>query len=170
MALVTAVVGLAVASCADEVDEVVDVGPTGAPAITFSIPAPVGDDEPDAVAPCLSIGEDRAREVTLVIAPEEVVLRPPGACGARLQCGRLSLFVDGVLHNESGVASVALLPRKLADPIRDGSPRATDGQPDLLSLRIQVTTDGDAGTPLLDASGDPVEASLDVQTLVDCEP
>ena len=153
-----ALVGLT--ACGSTVAEEVDVGPTGNPAITFAVPGV--SDEP----PCLSLGEGKDAEVTLVTAPEELTLRPPGACGATLQCGRLSLYVDGAINNESGVPAIALLARKLADPIHDGSPRLDDGEPDLLTLTVEVTTE--AEEPLLDQDGLPVATSLDVITVPDC--
>lgn len=147
--------------CGDTVATETDVGPTGDPAIAFVVPA-----VSDGVA-CLSLGDSSDAELALVMDPVEVDIRPPGACGSSAQCGRLSLYVEEVLNNESGVAAISLLARKLADPIHDGSPRLDDGEPDLLPLRVVVTTDFDE--PLLDREGLPVEAKLDVMTVPDCD-
>jgi len=159
---VSALIALAgLVGCDGTVASDTDVGPLGDPALAFAVPAAAGE------APCLSLGASNDAELTLVMTPTELEVRPPGACGSSAQCGRLSLYVEGALNNESGVPAIALLARKLADPIHDGRPRLDDGEPDLLSLRVEVTTELDE--PLLDEEGLPVEATLDVVTVPDCD-
>lgn len=159
MPALIALVGLL--GCGETASTETDVGPTGDPSISFAVPTAT-----DGVG-CLSLGDSNDAELALVMELAEVDVRPPGACGSSSQCGWLSLYVDDVLNNESGVPAISLLARKLADPIHDGSPRLDDGEPDLLSLRVVVTTALDE--PLLDREGLPVEASLEVMTVPDCD-
>ncbi len=151
----------ALGGCGDEATTVIDVGPTGPPALRFAKPSPA-----DGVA-CASIGEDANTRVPLLVAIEQVELRPPLGCDTLKQCGHLVLFVDGVLNNATAVPAIDLLVFKLGDPYHDGSIHAGTGEPDVLELTVQVFDDDEE--PLLDRDGEPLLDSLELVTVVSCD-
>ncbi|MSP25039.1 MAG: hypothetical protein EXR75_07715 [Myxococcales bacterium] len=136
---------LALFGCGSEPTTPVEVGPSGRPAVTFL--------EPSSNAPpeCRAIGTDVQMRVALLVHVEEVLLRAPGACAGLAQCGRLQLFADGVLNNESASMAIDLLLAKLASPYHDGSEHPGTGQADLLTVRVELVDDD--GAPFLDADG-----------------
>src|SRR5690606_5356593 len=120
----------ALAGCGDDALPQGALGPSGPPSLRLIEPVP----NRRGVA-CAAIGTEVDARVSLVFAVRELVLRPPGACGSRQQCGHLELWVDGVLNNESAVPTIDLLLRKLADRYHDGRLDA-DGEPDRLRLHV----------------------------------
>ncbi|MBI4703607.1 MAG: hypothetical protein HY744_21050 [Deltaproteobacteria bacterium] len=160
--LLLASLGAAVllACSADESAPVV-VGPTGAPAL--AIVEPLGTAQSPA---CASIGTDPGYRLLVLVAPTELLLRPPGLCGEAVQCGHLELYVEGVLNNRGSCAAIELLLRRLADRYHDGSIHARTGEPDVLHVRVDVV--GDAGDPLLDRTGKPLSAETVLVTVPDC--
>lgn len=140
--------------CADDTAQTTNTGPTGTPTLAFTNPASGGD------PPCVSIGDDAAGRIPLVVTVTELVLRPPGACGAFVQCGHLQLLTGNVVNNESAVPAVELLLRKLADPIHDGQ----DG--DFLDVTVQAVDD--AGEPFVGEDGMPLTDGLSLITVPDC--
>jgi hypothetical protein len=151
---------LVLAGCSDDAAVAIDPGPTGPPSVKFSDPAP-GD------APiCVSVGEDADTRVPLLIAIEELELRPPGGCEGVAQCGRLALYANGVFNNETAVRAVDLLVYKLGNPYHDGSVHEGTGEADLLELRVEVLTD--ESEVLLDHDGEPLSDSIQLITVADC--
>lgn len=156
--LIFAVAG-ALLGCGSGDPPVIDLGPTGEPSVDFA--------SPEGEAPiCVSIGDDANGRVPLVVAIDQIVLKPPGTCGTFVQCGHLVLYAEGVENNRSAVRGIDLLLGKLADPVFDGSIHDGTGEPDLLDLRVEVVTD--AEEPLLDREGEPVAAELSLITVPDC--
>ncbi len=157
----TALAALLVAGCADEEAAPLDVGPTGPPSILFV-------DPPSGQGPhCMSIGTDADAQLPLLVSVEELILRPPGSCGSYEQCGHLQLYSDGVLNNESSVTTIALLMHKLADPIHDGSKHAGTGEPDVLTVRVDVVDS--AQQPLNDHDENPLTDTLELITVASCD-
>ena len=156
-----ALAALLVAGCDDEEAVPLDLGPTGPPSILFT-------DPPSGEGPhCVSIGTDADAQVPLLVTVHELALRPPGSCGAYQQCGHLQLYVDGVLNNESSVSSIALLIHKLADPYHDGTEHAGTGEPDVLTVRVDVVES--QGEPLNDHDGEPLTDVLALITVPSCD-
>lgn len=148
-------------ACGGDTTIVPDLGPTGVPRLSF-----IGLESEEG-SPCLELGEDLTLPAPLLVEVSEVVLRPPGGCGERVQCGYLRLLADGVPNAESSVLSVGFRPDRLADPIRDGRPHAGTGEPDLLTLRVEIVTEAD--DVLVDPfSGDEVADEVMVRTVPDC--
>ncbi len=148
--------------CSDDVATVIDPGPTGPPSIRFVNPESGGEPV------CVSIGTDAKTRVPLLVAVEELQLRPPGGCGGVAQCGRLALYGNDVLNNETAVKAVDLLIYKLGNPYHDGSEHQGTGQPDLLTVRVDVLSDvGDE--VLLDHDDAPLSDTLQLITVPDCD-
>ena len=154
-------VALAAAACSSESTTAVDVGPTGDPTIVFAAPS---SEAPQPV--CVAVGSEEDPRVPLLVDTTELVLRPPGACGYYVQCVHLDLTVDGVPNNESPAPAIDLLLRKLADRYHDGSPRADDGQPDVLHL--EVVAAGDDDQPVSNHQGVPLKDTLQLVTKPSC--
>jgi len=157
--VVSALVSL---GCSSESTEEIDVGPTGEPQVSFAQPLSL-DGEPV----CVAVGAEADARVALLVETAELVLRPPGACGYYVQCGHLDLYVDDVLNDESAVPAIDLLLRKLADRYHDGSPRESDGQPDVLHLAVQLADADDL--PLRNHEGQLIEDTLELITKPSCE-
>lgn len=157
-----ALVGLAFAGCSDDPTTTIDPGPTGAPSVRFVDPA--SGPEPA----CVSIGDDADTRVPLLVALEEIDLRPPGGCDGIAQCGRLALFADGVLNNETAVVAIDLLVYKLGDPYHDGTVHAGTGEPDVLDVRVEVLDD-ETDEVLLDHDGAPLADTLQLITVPSCD-
>lgn len=149
---------LLLAACDDETAEPVPVGPTGPPALAFIEPS--GDD-PQPI--CTSVGTDPDARIPLLVETTELVLRPPQACGAYVQCGHLALYVDGVPNNVSAVPTIELLLRKLGDRYHDGSIDAATGEPDVLAVRVEVQDD--EGFVLLDHDEMELADEIEIVTL-----
>ena len=163
MRIATAIAILVGASaCSGEATTDAPVGPTGDPAVRFSDPASGGDPQ------CVAIGDDASVRVPLLVDVDEVLLRPPGGCGAIAQCGHLALYAGGVFNNETSVPAIDLLVAKLGDPYHDGSIHQGTGEPDVLTVRVDVVRGPDGGT-LLDRAGDPLSDTVDLITVVTCE-
>jgi hypothetical protein len=150
------------AACSEESATEIDVGPTGEPSIAFVAPSSA-DPQPL----CVVVGDEPDARIAMLVETAELVLRPPGACGYYQQCGHLDLFVDDVLNNESAVPALELLLRKLADRYHDGSPRADDGQPDVLHVRVVAVTDDER--PMGNHEGQAIEDLLELTTVPSCE-
>jgi hypothetical protein len=150
-------ISLSCLGCGDDEDVVVDIGPTGPPAIVFADPSN---------GACVSVGDDADARVPLRVVTTELVLRPPGACGQFAQCGHLELFAEDVANNEGAQRVIELLLRKLADRYHDGTPHAGSGEPDLLEVRVEVVKDD--GEPLLDHEGFPIADELALVVVPDC--
>jgi hypothetical protein len=131
---------LCLAACEDDAVAPIDLGPTGTPTLALTLPMKT----PGAERVCASIGHDANARVPILVEVEELVLRPPGACGDFVQCGHLALYtsspsrIDGelqpasfVLNNEGAVPAIDLLMRKLAN-------RYHDGKEDALTIRVDV--------------------------------
>jgi hypothetical protein len=143
---------LVLAGCSDDAGPAIDPGPTGPPSVQFVHPEPTG--EPI----CVSIGDDANTRVPLLVATDEIRLRPPGGCEGLAQCGRLALYANDVLNNETAVKAVDLLVYKLGNPYHDGSVHEGTGEPDLLEVRVEVVTDPEDEV-LLDHDGEPLTDS-----------
>jgi hypothetical protein len=147
-------------ACSEDETAPIDTGPDGPPSIVFADP-PSGD------APaCGSIGDEVDARVPLVVDTEQLVLRPPGACGQLTQCGHLALFLGNALNNESPVRAIDLLLGKLADRYHDGSTHPGTGEPDLLHVRVAVVDD--AGNIRQDHQKQDLVDELDLMTLPEC--
>src|SRR5215831_12927342 len=87
--------------CASTDTTTTNTGPTGTPVIKIASPKN-GDcfafppDTPDPVVP-------------VVYSVSAFDLRPPGACGAEIQCGYVVLRVNGVDNNQSATGEVDVL-------------------------------------------------------------
>ncbi|MCC6525498.1 MAG: hypothetical protein IT373_22805 [Polyangiaceae bacterium] len=152
---------LASAACTSDDAVDIDVGPTGDPTLAIAEPLSV-----DGAPVCASIGTDPDFRMPFYVSVQQLLLRPPGACGAYAQCGELALYVDGVLNDLSSVPAIDLLFRRLADRYHDGSPHAASGEPDVLRVRI-AAVDADL-EPLLDHAGEPLSDELEVTSFVTC--
>lgn len=157
-----AIAAAALVACSDDPTTTIDPGPTGAPSIRFVDPASGGEPA------CVSVGDDADTRVPLLVELEEIDLRPPGGCGEIAQCGRLALYADGVLNNETAVLAVDLLVYKLGDPYHDGAIHEGTGEPDLLDVRVEVLDD-ETDEVLLDREGDPLADSLQLITVASCD-
>jgi hypothetical protein len=148
-------------ACDDETAEPVPLGPTGPPSIAVVEPSGA-----EAGPVCVAIGQDPDARIQLLVEAEQLVLRPPEACGAYVQCGHLAVYVDQVLNNESSVPSIDVLLRKLGDRYHDGEPHEGTGEPDLLHVRLEVQDD--FGDVLLDHDGEDVAVELAFVTANRC--
>ena len=146
--------------CSDDEAASIDVGPTGPPSISFVSPASGG------AAVCVAIGTDVQGHVPLQTKTEELVLRPPDACGANAQCGHLRLYANGIENNEAASEVIDLLLGKLADPYHDGADHPGTGKPDVLEVRVDVVEDD--GEPMLDHDDEPLTDTVDLITVVSC--
>mgnify|MGYP001827796455 CR=1 FL=1 len=155
---VVAVSAVLLGACDDETAEPVPLGPTGPPSIAVVEPSGA-----EAGPVCISIGDDPDARIPLLIEAEQLVLRPPEACGAYVQCGHLALYVDQVLNNESAVPSIDVLLRKLGDRYHDGEPHEGTGEADVLHVSIEVQDD--LGDVLVDHDGEALVVELDLVTL-----
>jgi hypothetical protein len=156
MALALAVVG-----CGSEEPVAVDLGPTGPPALAFENP-------PSGQGPqCVSVGDAADGQVPLLVDVDEVVLRPPGACGSLVQCGYVELYVEGRFNNEGAVRAIDLLLGKLGDPFHDGSVDEATGEPDVLDV-LAIVVQGD-GLWLRDDEGELVTDAIQLITVPDCD-
>ncbi len=150
------------AGCGDDASPTIDPGPTGAPNLRIVDPAPA------ATPACVSIGLDASIGVPVLVDLQEMLLRSPGGCFGVAQCGRLALFADEVLNNETAVRSVDLLLYKLGDPYRDGSIHDVTGEPDVLELRVEILSN-ETDEVMLDRDGEPLADTLQLITVVDCD-
>jgi hypothetical protein len=157
-----ALLALGAAACSSESTTAIDVGPTGDPTIVFADPS-----SSDAQPVCVAVGSEADARVPLLVDTTELVLRPPGACGYYVQCVHLDLTVDGVSNDESAAPAIDLLLRKLADRYHDGSPRADNGQPDV--LHVEVSAVGDAEQPVSNHEGVPLKDTLQLVTKPSCD-
>jgi len=114
----------------------------------------------------VSIGDIADTTVPLLLAIEEIVLRPPGLCTFD-QCGHLQLFASGVLNNEGTMPAIELLMGKLGDIYHDGSQHLGTGAPDVLEIRVDVIGP-DGIEPLLDQDDEPVTDTIELITVPDC--
>ena len=100
-----------------------------------------------------------------IVAVEELILRPPGACIFD-QCGHLALYVEDVLNNESSVPAIDVLFRKLGNRYHDGSTSSATGEPDLLNVRIDVVNAD--GVALSNQNDEPLSAEVALITVPQC--
>ncbi len=145
-----------------------DDGATGTTGAVASGPASIAFVSPagDAAPECRAIGIDVAARVPLLVAVENVSLRPPLACTGGSACGTVRLFVDGVLNNESASVAIDLLAGKLANPYHDGEVHPGTGAPDLLDLRVELTLP--AGEPFVDDAGDVLADEVALRLMHEC--
>jgi hypothetical protein len=149
--------------CGDDAGVAVEAGPTGTMSARFTSP------ESDGAPVCVSIGDDALTSVPLLVAVDEIVLRPPGRCTFD-QCGYLELYAGQVKNNEGAVPAIELLMHKIADRYHDGNPLPS-GEPDVLEVALQIIDrNGEPLAELDESSGEdvPVTATLDLITLPDC--
>lgn len=169
---------LLLAACSDDEVTEIDVGPTGPPSIAFKQAQLTVLDESTTEA-CVSLGTNTSVPVPLLVAIEELYLRPPGTCGLYAQCGHLQLLADGVLNNESATTTIDLLVHKLASPYHDGLIHPGSSQVDVLQVEVRVVDDegvglrvDDNGRLLVDggeANGQLLSDQLSLQTVVSCD-
>ena len=152
---------LVLVACSDDPTEAIDPGPTGNPSIAFTDPAPSGGPT------CVSVGEDADVQIPLLVDVDEMELRPPGGCDGISQCGHLALYADDVLNNETSVQAVALLVHKLGDPYHDGAVHQGTGEPDLLTVRVDIVND-DGTEVVLDHDGEELTDAVELITVPDC--
>jgi hypothetical protein len=130
--LFTCLLPCALLACTNSTETTSDVGPAGPPSLAFADPAPGGSPA------CRAIGSNVTAHVPLLLSAPNVILRPPFACGAFVQCGYVKLFVNGQLNNEAAALGVDLLIGKLANPYHDGSIHAGTNGPDVLNLEVRL--------------------------------
>lgn len=147
-------------ACSDDAAEAIDPGPTGAPTMRIT--------EPSSSPACVSIGDDADTRVPILVDVEEMLLRPPGGCEGITQCGRLALYAENVLNNETSVPAVDLLVYRLGDPYHDGSTHQGTGEPDVLDVRIAIIGE-DTDEVLLDRDAEPLEDTIQLITVPDCD-
>lgn len=146
------------AACSEEETAARPTGPTGT--VSFSLVSP-GD------GACVAIGDDVQARVPLLVAVENFLLRPPGACGSAIQCGHLRVRADGLDNSFGASPAVELDLGKLAQPYHDGALHAGTNEPNLLP--VEVTLLGDDGEPWLDDEGTPLQAAIKLAIKPTCD-
>jgi hypothetical protein len=130
--------------CGDDETNPPDIGPTGNPKLTITLPRD-GD--------CVAIGDGVGVTVPISFAVEQLLLRPPGACGAYAQCGYARLLLNGAENNKGSGPVVELnLP---ADKYAE------------MQLTVEIIQSS-TGKTMLDEEGKPVAAQITITTAESC--
>ena len=150
LALCVLAAGIVPHGCGDDETSPPDVGPTGDPKVTITLPRD-GD--------CVAIGEPAAPTIPISIAVEQLLLRPPGACGAYAQCGYAQIVLPGGKVNSKSSGPVLELDlTEIADPYIED-----------FEVPVEIVAES-TGKTMLNHDGQPVAATIHISIAKECTP
>jgi hypothetical protein len=124
--LLAAGLALAVAGGCGEDEKISGpLGPTGNPKLT--IHEVNGAERKELM--CVPVGPDPDATISVNVHPDQLLLRPPGTCGAYAQCGHMLLRINGVENNRGSAPVIDAQLQNLADRYAE------------LTISIEVRTD-----------------------------